>query len=120
MVWIAAPSLHAANVERGQDGDHDHRHEPLGREAELNGVRCPGKAYLAERKEDIGRDAGNEHAEEPGEGDRDGGDGAGLDHREEGPAEQEARRAALALAKEDVLPPGLASSPPARHRRARR
>ena len=40
--------------------DHDDRHDALGRETELNGVGRPGQTELAQREEDVGRDAGHQ------------------------------------------------------------
>ena len=52
-------------------------------------------------------DRGDEDAEELGERDGDGGDGAGLDDGEEGPAVEEAGQRAEGFAQVDVLAAGL-------------
>jgi len=74
----------AAHVGRGQQRDHQDRDQPLGREAELDGVGGAGQANLAQRQEHLGPERRHQDAENLEEGDGDGGDGTGLDHREQG------------------------------------
>ena len=106
-VWIAAPSVTPQHVGGGQQRDHEDGDDALRRQTELDRVGRAGQADLSQREEDVGADGGHQDAQELGERHRHGGDGAGLDDREQGPAVEEARQRREPLAQEDVLPAGL-------------